>query len=378
MDAITKNFLYNEYKLSKDNNINAFTEYNDNDNKIEKEKEKERNEEKKMIEDRDYDESLGESLFFDKDENKPNEMDNKEKEEKNNLLGNKKSRTKSPNKKRSGKKSVIKISKLDKENIEKKEEKKKESPQIILLKEEEESSNKKNKTITKIINNENNINESSKIQKIINTNINTNMSLYNKIISPTKNPIYQKNITILQKYLSDLSSIINSPLEIFILKEKIEPYNKIFFKLVYTSQKCKDDYDTFKNAVIDNYRHLILIKTDKNIRFAFYLTEKLFSSKGKQNQDIIDMMSFIYSFEKKTFFVPNERILCFTQSPFKPYLFKLADHSIYIKNNYKNEKHYLLKRSNVFKINNLYSELNKGEQAFNISILEVYRAEIPD
>ena len=178
--------------------------------------------------------------------------------------------------------------------------------------------------------------------------------------------------------MSDLSSIINSPLEIFILKEKIEPYNKIFFKLVYTSQKCKDDYDTFKNAVIDNYRHLILIKTDKNIRFAFYLTEKLFSSKGKQNQDIIDMMSFIYSFEKKTFFVPNERILCFTQSPFKPYLFKLADHSIYIKNYYKTEKHYLLKGSNVFKINNLYSELNKGEQAFNISILEVYRAEIPD
>jgi len=189
-----------------------------------------------MIEDSDDDESWGESLFFDKDENKPNEMDNKEKEEKNNLLGNKKSRTKSPNKKRSGKKSVIKISKLDKENIEKKEEKKKESPQIILLKEEEESSNKKNKTITKIINNENNINESSKIQKIINTNINTNISLYNKIISPTKNPIYQKNITILQKYLSDLSSIINSPLEIFILKEKIEPYNKIFFKL-YTHLK---------------------------------------------------------------------------------------------------------------------------------------------
>ena len=298
MDAITKNFLYNEYKLSKDNNTNAFTEYNDNDNKIEKEKEKVRNEEKKMIEDSDDDESWGESLFFDKDENKPNEMDNKEKEEKNNLLGNKKSRTKSPNKKRSGKKSVIKISKLDKENIEKKEEKKKESPQIILLKEEEESSNKKNKTITKIINNENNINESSKIQKIINTNNNTNISLYNKIISPTKNPIYQKNITILQKYLSDLSSIINSPLEIFILKEKIEPYNKIFFKLVYTSQKCKDDYDTFKNAVIDNYRHLILIKTDKNIRFAFYLTEKLFSSKGKQNQDIIDMMSYIFFREK--------------------------------------------------------------------------------
>ena len=37
MDTITKNFLYNEYKLSKDNNINAFNEYNDNDNKIEKE-----------------------------------------------------------------------------------------------------------------------------------------------------------------------------------------------------------------------------------------------------------------------------------------------------------------------------------------------------
>ena len=377
MDTLTKNFLYNEYKTSKDNNINVFTENNDKDNK--KEIEKDKAEEKKMIEDSEDEESWGESLFLDKDE-KLNEMNNKEKGEKNNLLGNKKSRTKSPNMKRSGKKTVIKISKLD---IEKKEEKEKKFQQIIVLNEEEEFSNKKNKTITKkIINNENNINintnESSKNKKALNTNINTNISLYEKIISPTKNPLYQKNIAILQRYMSDLSSIINSPLEIFILKEKIEPYNKIFFKLVYSSQKYKDDYDTFKNAVIDNNRHLILIKTDKNIRFAFYLNEKLFSSKGKQGQDVIDMMSFIYSFEKKTFFVPNERIVCFTQSPFKPYLFKLADHSIYIKNYYKTEKHYLLKGSNVFKINNLYSELNKGEQAFNISILEVYRAEIPD
>ena len=381
VDTITKDFLYEEYKLSK-NNINVFTEYNDNDNKTEKEKEKK--EEKKMIEDSDEDESWGESLFFDKDEIKPSEIDNEEKEkEKNNLIGNKKSRTKSPIKKKSGKKSVIKISKLEKENNEKiknkenKEEKKKEGQQIIVLNEDEEETNKKNKNINRKINNENNNNESFKNKKVINTN-NTNISLYNKIINPSKNPLYQKNITILQKYMSELSSIINSPLEIFILKEKIEPYNKIYFKLVYTSQKFKDDYDSFKSAVMDNYRHLILVKTEKNIRFAIYLNEKLFSSKGKQGQEIIDMMSFIYSFEKKTFFVPNERIVCFTQSPFKPYLFKLSDYSIYIKNNYKNEKHYLLKASKVFKINNLYLELNKGEPDFNISILEVYRVEIPE
>jgi len=294
MDSITKDFLYNEYELSKDNN--------------EKDKNKEKKEEKKIIEDSDDEDSWGESLFYDKNEKESNEEKEKEKE-KTNLLGSKKSRTKSPNKKRSsGKKSVIKISKLD---IEKKE-KEKNDEKIILLNEEEESSNKKNKTITKRTNNENSINESSKNKKITNSN-NTNISLYNKIISPTKNPLYQKNITILQKYMSDLSSIINSPLEIFILKEKIEPYNKIFFKLVYTSQKNKDDYDTFKNALIDNHRHLILIKTDKNIRFAFYFNEKLFVSKGKQGLDIIDKMSFIYSFEKKTFFVPNEKIVCFTQ-----------------------------------------------------------------
>ena len=360
MDSITKDFLYNEYELSKDNN--------------EKDKNKEKKEEKKIIEDSDDEDSWGESLFYDKDEKESNEEKEKEKE-KSKLLGSKKSRTKSPNKKRSsGKKSVIKISKLD---IEKKT-KEKNDEKIILLNEEEESSNKKNKTITKRTNNENSINESSKNKKITSLNINTNISLYNKIISPTKNPLYQKNITILQKYMSDLSSIINSPLEIFILKEKIEPYNKIFFKLVYTSQKNKDDYDTFKNALIDNHRHLILIKTDKNIRFAFYFNEKLFVSKGKQGLDIIDKMSFIYSFEKKTFFVPNEKIVCFTQSPLKPYLFKLADNSIYIKNNFKSEKHFLLKGCNAFKINNLYNELNKGEQSFNISLLEVYRAEIPD
>ena len=40
---------------------------------------------------------------------------------------------------------------------------------------------------------------------------------------------------------------------------------------------------------------------------------------------------FFFNFEKKTFFAPNERIACFTQNPSKPYLFKLADNSIYIK-----------------------------------------------
>ena len=345
--TITKNFLYNEYNISKNKS------------------------EKKIIEDSDEDESWGESLFFDKDEIKPSE-------ENKNLLGNKKSRAKTPREKKAGKKSVIKISKLDIDKKEAKEEKNKTEGKIIILDEDEEEMNKKNKTTNKKINNENinNDNESIKNKKIILDDNNINTNIFNKIINPSKNPLYQKNISILQKYMPKLSSIINSPLEIFILKEKIEPYNKIFFKLVYSSQDSNDDYDTFKSAVIDNYRNLILIKTEKNVRFAIYLNEKLFSSNDKQGQDIIDMMAFIYSFEKKTFFVPSERMVCFTQSPPKPFLFKLSENSIYIKNNFRSEKHYLSEKNKVFKIDNLFKELNNGGKEFNIAVLEVYRVEI--
>jgi hypothetical protein len=98
--------------------------------------------------------------------------------------------------------------------------------------------------------------------------------------------------------MSEKSNIINNVTEIKIIKDKIERCNDLYFKLVYTSNKDKDDYDTFKNAVIDNYRHLILVKTSQERRFAIYFNEMLFSSKGKVNQEIIDMMGFLFSFDK--------------------------------------------------------------------------------
>ena len=78
------------------------------------------------------------------------------------------------------------------------------------------------------------------------------------------------------------------------------------------------------------------------------------------------------------FFIPKERIICFIQNPSLPYLFKLSDNSIYIKNNFLSEKHYLMEKSQVFGINNLLKELNGGEKEFNISLIEIYRAEIAD
>ena len=96
------------------------------------------------------------------------------------------------------------------------------------------------------------------------------------------------------------------------------------------------------------------------------------------DQETTDLMSFIYSFDKKIFFIPKERIVCFTQSPSMPYLFKLSDHSIYIKNNFLSERHYLMEKSRVYGINNLFQELNGGEKEFSISLIEIYRAEIND
>lgn len=162
----------------------------------------------------------------------------------------------------------------------------------------------------------------------------SNIYQENKDISDTKQNISNYDQSLL-KYLSFPSQIIEKFLEIKKLKDKIEKHNDLYLKLIYTSAKEKDDYSSFKNAVMDKYRLLILVKTSEGRKFAFYFNEKIFSSKDKINQEIIDMMGFVFSFEKYKFYVPTERLICFTRSPPVPYSFKLSDYSINIKNNLK-------------------------------------------
>ena len=203
-------------------------------------------------------------------------------------------------------------------------------------------------------------------------------SIFNGYNPHSRKDNIKNNNNIFYRYMSEPSHIINNIKEIQLIKEKIEKCNDLYFKLIYTSINDSDDYNTFKNAVIDNYRHLILIKTTKNIRFAVYFNEKLFSSNGIQNHEIVDMMGFIFSFDKYIFYEPQERNVCFTQSPDSPFLFKLSDTSIYIKNGFKSCKHHLGLRNKIFNIQNLFIELNGGEKDYDIAVLEVYRAEIPN
>ena len=417
-DILTKKFLYGEY------NFTNFIEEKEEDKKVEND-----------ISDED---SWGESIFFDdKEKEKNKESVNLKKEKDINLLGIKKNRNKSPEKEKkeikekkelnNNKKNYINFNdkgnnnKIEEKNIFEENNNEKinnnnnsnnyeinelakniEEPQIITLTEDddEDDENTNNNNITQ---NEINNNSSSNISSsnISNSNISINnkseYSYYNKnwdnnfqpsnkklsmsplANMPMPNPQYLNfNNEKIDNYLSKPSDIINSVEIIKLIKEKIDPYNNLIFKLVYTSKKQKDNYDNFKNAVIDKYSNLILIKTEKNKKFAIYFNEKLFSSKNKQEQETVDLLSFVFSFEKKIFFIPKERIICFTQNPSMPYLFKLSDHSIYIKNDFLSEKHYLMEKSKVFGINNLFQELNGGEKEFNISVLEVFRSEISE
>ena len=80
--------------------------------------------------------------------------------------------------------------------------------------------------------------------------------------SPNSKEIQQNNNNrFLLKYMSEPSNIIYNMAEIQLIKDKIEKCNDLYFNLVYNSLKDKDDYTTFKNAVVDNYRYIILIKT---------------------------------------------------------------------------------------------------------------------
>ena len=199
------------------------------------------------------------------------------------------------------------------------------------------------------------------------------------ISNPNNNQrnIFQNTNKNFLRYFSEPSNIIHNMKELLLIKNKIEKSNDLYFKLVYSSLKDKDDYITFKNAVLDKYRHLILVQTTKGRRFAIYFNEKLFSLTGSQNLDKIDMMGFIFSFDKYIFYEPKERTICFTQSPSSIYLFRLSDYSIYIKNNYKCTLHHFGQSCKAFNIQNLSDEINGGEEEYYIDILEVYHAEIP-
>ena len=199
-----------------------------------------------------------------------------------------------------------------------------------------------------------------------------NNAIFSKIY-PVNNISKNSSINnLLLKYMSEEGNIIGNVTEIQLLKEKIDKNDNLYFNLIYTSIRDKDDYFIFKNAVIDKYRNLILVKTKKNKRFALYFHDKLFSSEDALNLEIVDMKGFIFSFEKFQFYEPRERLICFTQSPPIPYLFKLSDYSIYIKNNFKSSKHHLGQINKVFNIKNLYNELNDGEKEYDIDFLEVF------
>ena len=368
-DLITKNFVYSEYDFP------IIPEEKNEDKKIDNQSDEEE----------DDDDSWGESLFC------PDKYKNKEV----NLLGNKKNRSPEKNSKEK-KESIDNKNNINKEN--------KENNEIninIPLKENEE--NKTQEKIAEEKNNNINITNSNNMNNNMNNEESQIITLtdgedeederinknedniyqyenddYSNKLSASINilPIYnpKKNTEKIQNILSEPSTIINTALELSSIINKIEPYNKLFLRLIYSSKKDKDNYDSFRNAVLDEFMNLILIKTDKNKRFALYFNEKLFSSKTEQNLETVDLISFIYSFDKKNFFCPKERISCFTQNPSKPYLFKLSDHSIIIKNNFLKEKHYLMEKSKIYGIDNLFQELNGGEKEFNISVIEIYKA----
>ena len=419
-EIITKSFIYGEYNYSsyvEDFSKKKEVQKNDND--------------KNDFTDNEESESWGESLFLDKDEKN---LENENNNDNNNLLNNKRNRSSSKSKEKNDNNHNINIKKenhnvLSQENNHKKNENdfnelnenennknenkdnNNDNTPIIILSEDDEENEDENENGNEqqespnITQNEDSFQKEKTNNVLINPKIKSkshqnkipvNNNIINEVLNNSSEkldssyssvslaefdppalpyPPRKKNFGPMQNYLSEPSDIINSISDIKSIKDRIEPYNKLFFKLIYTSKKDKDKYEEFKKAVLDKFRLLILIKTKKNKKFAIYFNEKLFSSKGKQEQETVDIMSFIYSFESKKFFYPKERNFCFTQSPSEPYLFKLSDHSIYLRDNFMSEKHYLTKISKVYSINNLFEELNGGDKEFYLSVLEIYNAE---
>ena len=148
------------------------------------------------------------------------------------------------------------------------------------------------------------------------------------------------------------------------LKKHEKFLNKdIGFKLLFKSSKDGDKLSKFHDKCDNIQSVLLLIKTNKGIRFGGY-TEVGFNSKGS---GVNDNKAFIFSLDKKEIYInkANPAIYC------KSELIGFKN-TIYIYNNFlSNNKNMIIGATDQYACSKY--ELNNGEENFSISDFEIFQ-----
>ena len=207
--------------------------------------------------------------------------------------------------------------------------------------------------------------ESTKSSKKNNSEGITSILLNNTIIQKTI------NIKKLKKCFKS-SSILNNETDFDFLLNKLSIYNPTSYKIIYKTSIDGDNIKNFHSNCDGEENILIIIETNKGLKFGGF-TSVGFDSSGFE---LRDDKAFLFSIDKKKIYdivEGNNAIYC--NRKFGPIFCSKPDstaYSILIPDNYLKNKSSTTKKCFCYKINENF-ELNNGKKEFLVKEMEVFR-----
>ena len=187
------------------------------------------------------------------------------------------------------------------------------------------------------------------------------------------NSIIQKTINIKKlKKCFKSSSILNNETDFDFLLNKLSIYNPTSYKIIYKTSIDGDNIKNFHSNCDGEENILIIIETNKGLKFGGF-TSVGFDSSGFE---LRDDKAFLFSIDKKKIYdivEGNNAIYC--NRKFGPIFCSKPDstaYSILIPDNYLKNKSSTTKKCFCYKINENF-ELNNGKKEFLVKEMEVFR-----
>ena len=187
------------------------------------------------------------------------------------------------------------------------------------------------------------------------------------------NSIIQKTINIKKlKKCFKSSSILTNEIDFDFLLNKLSIYNPTSYKIIYKTSIDGDNIKNFHSNCDGEENILIIIETNKGLKFGGF-TSVGFDSSGFE---LRDDKAFLFSIDKKKIYdivEGNNAIYC--NRKFGPIFCSKPDstaYSILIPDNYLKNKSSTTKKCFCYKMNENF-ELNNGKKEFLVKEMEVFR-----